>query len=102
MDIRNAMDNIVSNITVNRYIVRSNIYEGIRTVYVGAVPSVVSFTGNGLKTYYLASLIGKTVLFLFTDNLKRDPSDYTADSVTGTVVFNSPRDIGEKIELLII
>jgi|VirMetMinimDraft_7_1064189.scaffolds.fasta_scaffold413683_1 hypothetical protein len=102
MDVWHTMDNIVSNITVVRNVVRSNIYEGIRTVFIGSVPSVVKFTGNGLETYYSALLIGKTVLFLFTDNLKRDPEDYTVDSAAGTVVFNEPRDIGEKIELLII
>lgn len=102
MDVWHTMDNIVSNITVVRNVVRSNIYEGIRTIYIGSIPSVVTIIGNGLATYYSALLIGKTVLFLFTDNLKRDPEDYTVDSAAGTVVFNEPRDIGEKIELLII
>lgn len=96
------MDTIVSNITVVNNVVRSNIYEGIRTVFVGAQTKIVRIIATGTDSYSSAALVGKSILLVFTDNLKRDATDYTVNSTTGTILFNQPRDLGEVIELLVV
>lgn len=86
MDFWHLMDNIVSNITVVSNVVRSNIYEGIRTVYVNAVEDL-EFTGDGTDTYQDDRLKNKTVVRVNIDGIRVKKSEYTSTSSTGTVQF---------------
>lgn len=60
----------------------------------------LTITGTGATSYTNGSLIGKTVLLVFTDNAIRIPSDYSFNSLNGTITFISAIDAGTVIQII--
>lgn len=71
-----------------------------------AQPYVVRANGTDRTDVTIASLIGKTILLLFTDGLVRNPDvavgpvDYTFNNATGTITFASPVYADQIITIL--
>lgn len=78
------------------------LYGGVNVVgeVLPDVPNTpVVITADGGDTYTSATLIGRTVQLVFTDNVVRIPSEWSFNIITGTIVFASPRDAGEIIQI---
>ncbi len=61
---------------------------------------VIVITATDTNSYTSATLIGKSLLLVFIDNLIRIPSEYTFNDLTGNIVFDSPVDTGSIIQIL--
>ncbi len=60
----------------------------------------LTITGNGATSYTNTTLIGKTVLLVFTDNVVRIPSDYSFNTTNGTITFISAIDTDTVIQII--
>lgn len=66
------------------------------------ISNTVVITANGAAVYQDDSLIGATLQLVTNDNVVRIPSDYSFDSVTGTITFISSIDSGVVIQILYV
>ena len=115
------MDDIIQiSITENSNIVYVGVEEcGLSRIYVdgititgdGLTPATaltavsspvidIDLTGSNSNVYQNNGLIGKTIISVFTDGLRRKQLVYSFDSDTGTVVFTSVIENDSEIGIL--
>ena len=60
----------------------------------------MAFTATGATSYQDNRLIGKTIITVFTDGLRRKSDLYTFNATTGTIDFSYTIEAGSEIGIL--
>lgn len=102
--LRLYLDGEVLNVEVDGevydcFTLKTMIWSTLTTSTAQSNMNVVNITADGGAVYTSATLIGKTVKTVFTDNVRRLTTDWSFNATTGTLTFISGQDAGVEIQI---